>query len=108
MKKRAFENLSRPADFTHTDRSADQRKAIKKRNLRSRQRQMFEIFPKQIFGKMQHLTNFQKWNENDPKKTAENGISQQPINENGIRFLRVKRFWNPPTCEERKTVFDPV
>ena len=50
----------------------------------------------------------QKGNENDPKKTAENGISQQPINENGIRFLRVKRFWNPPTCEERKTVLRHV
>ena len=31
-----------------------------------------------------------KGNENDSKKTAENGISQQPINENGIRFLRLR------------------
>ena len=43
-----------------------------------------------------------KGNENEPKKTAENGKSQQPINENGIRFLPVKRFWNQPTSEERK------
>ena len=49
-----------------------------------------------------------KGNENDPKKTAENGISQQPINENGIRFLRMKRFWNPRTCEERKTILRHV
>ena len=31
-----------------------------------------------------------------------NGISQQPMNENGIRFLRQKRFWNQRLCEERK------
>ena len=31
-----------------------------------------------------------------------NGISQQPMNENGIRFLRQKRFWNQRACEERK------
>ena len=31
-----------------------------------------------------------------------NGISQQPMKENGIRFLRQKRFWNRRACEERK------
>ena len=31
-----------------------------------------------------------------------NGISQQPMNENGIRFLRQKRFWNQRACEEGK------
>ena len=49
-----------------------------------------------------------KGNENDPKKMAENRISRQPINENGIRLLRVKRFWNQPTYEERKTVLRHV
>ena len=31
-----------------------------------------------------------------------NGISQQPMNENGIRFLRQKRFWNRRACEAGK------
>ena len=31
-----------------------------------------------------------------------NGISQQPMNENGIQFLRQKRFWNRRAREERK------
>ena len=35
-----------------------------------------------------------KGNKKSPKKTAENEISQQPMDNNGIRFLRLKRFWN--------------
>ena len=37
-----------------------------------------------------------------PRDVRKNGISQQPMNENGIRFLRQKRFWNQRACEERK------
>ena len=33
-----------------------------------------------------------------------NGISQQLMNENGIQFLRQKRFWNQRACEERNSI----
>ena len=39
------------------------------------------------------------------RDVRKNGISQQPMNENGIRFLRQERFWNLLLLEEEKIDF---
>ena len=39
------------------------------------------------------------------RDVRKNGISQQPMNENGIRFLRQERFWNLLLLEEEKIEF---
>ena len=39
------------------------------------------------------------------RDVRKNGISQQPMNENGIRFLRQERFWNLLLLEEGKIEF---
>ena len=55
-----------------------------------------------------HADQVRKGNKSIPKICSKNGISQQPTDENGIRFLRLVYLWNPSTSEEEKTVLHPV